>query len=190
VSCTSYDWKAYALGELDGNGRREAEAHAATCSECRDELAGMRLTLDALSTLREEEIPRRIAFVSDKVFEPRWWQSLLRPSFAAGCVVAAAILVHAFVRPSPPADMARIESRIEAQVTAEVAKRIDSAVAKAVADTEDRQAQKTQQLLAASEKRYAEQRTADFATAAANYEMLSKQLNRFYAVNTGLGVGQ
>ena len=42
------------------------------------------VTLDALSTLREEEIPRRIAFVSDKVFEPRWWQKLfLRPSFAA-----------------------------------------------------------------------------------------------------------
>jgi len=187
VSCTSYDWKAYALGEMDGNGRREAEAHAATCSECRDELAGMRLTLDALSTLREEEIPRRIAFVSDKVFEPRWWQSFLRPSFAAGCVVAAAILVHAFVRPAPPAaDMAQIESRIET----EVAKRIDTAVAKAVADTEDRQAQKTQQLLAASEQRFAEQRKADFVTAAQNYEMLSKQVVRMVAINTGAGAGQ
>ena len=43
---------------------------------CREELARLRLTLDALSTLREEEMPRRIAFVSDKVFEPRWWQSV------------------------------------------------------------------------------------------------------------------
>ena len=70
--------------------RREAEAHAAACSDCREELATLRLTLDALSTLREEEIPRRIAFVSDKVFEPRWWQaSFLRPSFAGACVIAA-----------------------------------------------------------------------------------------------------
>jgi len=111
VSCPSYDWKAYALGELDANSRREAEAHAATCSACRDELAELRLTLDALSTLREEEIPRRIAFVSDKVFEPRWWQNFLKPSFAAGCMVAAAILVHAFVRPA--VDEAAIQTRID-----------------------------------------------------------------------------
>ena len=82
MSCSNYDWKAYALGELDADGRREAEAHAAACSLCREELASTRLTLDALSTLREEEIPRRIAFVSDKVFEPRWWQVFLQPSFA------------------------------------------------------------------------------------------------------------
>jgi hypothetical protein len=191
VSCSSYDWKSYVLGELDADGRRQAESHAASCSECRDELAGLRLTLDALSTLREEEVPRRIAFVSDKVFEPRWWQSLFRPSFAAGCVVAAAILVHAFVWPAapvpPPAmDTAQIESRIEA----DIAKRIDAAVTKAVAQTEERNARQTQELLADSEKRYSEQRKADFAAAAQNFEILSKQLNRVYAMNTGAGVGQ
>src|ERR1700731_3859532 len=98
MSCSNIDWKAYALGELDANARAHAEAHAATCDSCREELAATRLTLDALSTLREDEVPRRIAFVSDKVFEPRWWQTLFHPSFAAACVVAAAILVHAFVR--------------------------------------------------------------------------------------------
>jgi hypothetical protein len=192
VSCSAYDWKAYALGELDSKSRRDAELHAAACLTCRDELAGLRLTLDALSTLREEEIPRRIAFVSDKVFEPRWWQSFLRPSFAAGSLIAAAILVHAFVRPPQmaPVDTAAIQAKIEMQVEAEVSKRVDAAVAKAVALSEQQQSQKTQQLLADTEKHYAEQRKADFAAAAANYEMLSKQLNRFYAVNTGLGVGQ
>ena len=115
MSCISYDWKAYALGELDAKSRREAEAHAGSCPECRNQLAEFRLTLDALSTLREEEIPRRIGFVSDKVFEPRWWQSFLRPSFAAGCVVAAAILVHAFVRPNP-VDEAVLQERIDRAV--------------------------------------------------------------------------
>jgi hypothetical protein len=128
VSCTDFDWKAYALGEM--KDRAEAEAHAHGCARCREELAEVRLTLDALSTLREEEIPRRIAFVSDKVFEPRWWQKLWSPSFAAGCVIAAAILVHAFARP------------------AGMDQTIDRAVAKAVAETEQRHAEQLQNLLA------------------------------------------
>src|SRR5216684_1115054 len=90
------DWKAYALGELGGEDRRQAEAHAATCAGCREELASLRLTLDTLSTLREEEVPRRSAFVSDKGFEPRWWQRVFNPNFAAACVIAGAILVHAY----------------------------------------------------------------------------------------------
>jgi anti-sigma factor RsiW len=130
VSCTNVDWKAYALGELDPAGRERAETHANSCAHCREELAGLRLTLDALSTLREEEVPRRIAFVSDKVFEPRWWQRIWSPSFAAGCVVAAAILVHAFVQP------------------ASIDQKIDSAVTKAVAETEQRHAQELQDVLA------------------------------------------
>jgi anti-sigma factor RsiW len=134
VNCTNFDWKAYALGELEPAARDRAEAHANTCSHCREELAGLRLTLDALSTLREEEVPRRIAFVSDKVFEPRWWQRVIAlmgsPSFAAGCVVAAAILVHAFVQP------------------ASMDQKIDSAVTKAVAETEQRHAQELQDVLA------------------------------------------
>jgi anti-sigma factor RsiW len=137
MSCSSNDWKAYVLGELDPSDRRQAEAHAATCSICREELAAVRLTLDALSTLREEEIPRRIAFVSDKVFEPRWWQSFLRPSFAAACVIAAAILVHAFVRPAAPIPPAELQASI------------DRAVNKAVIAVEQRQAQQTADLQAA-----------------------------------------
>jgi hypothetical protein len=63
------DWKAYVLRELGQDAHRQAEAHLATCSICHEEVATLRLTLDTLSTLREEEMPRRIAFVSDKVFD-------------------------------------------------------------------------------------------------------------------------
>jgi anti-sigma factor RsiW len=125
MSCEKYDWKAYALGELAANERREAEAHSATCEGCRGELAHLRLTIDTLSVLREEEVPRRIAFVSDKVFEPRWWQGLLRPSFAAACVIAAAILAHGFLM-RPAADNAEIQARV------------DQAVNRAVAEVEQR----------------------------------------------------
>jgi anti-sigma factor RsiW len=99
------DWKAYALGELAPDLRKQAETHASTCSACGEELASLRLTLDMMSTLREEEIPRRIAFVSDKVFEPRWWergwwQRIFNPTFASACVIAAAIVVHAYAKPA------------------------------------------------------------------------------------------
>ncbi len=115
------DWKAYALGELNPEARAQAEAHATTCSACSEELASLRLTLDMMSTLREEEIPRRIAFVSDKVFEPRWWQRIFNPTFASACLIALAILVHGFIRPV----------NADAQV--------DAAVAKAVARLEVKQ---------------------------------------------------
>jgi len=191
------DWNSYALGELDAEARRAAEQHAAACGACQDELANLRVTLDALATLREEEVPRRIAFVSDKVFEPKWWQSFLRPSFAAGAVVAAAILVHAFVRSPAPVtagvDTAAIEARVTAavseqvnkdvdrrvasEVSAELSTAVEKAVTKAVADTQKRDDQRTVQLLAAAEQRYAE--TA---------EILNKQVSQIYAMNTGAGV--
>ena len=127
MSCEQYDWKAYALGELAAKERREAEAHAGSCQGCRGELADVRLTIDTLAALREEEVPRRIAFVSDKVFEPRWWQMFLRPSFAAALVIAAAIVMHGFMM-RPAVDSAEIQARV------------DQAVGRAVADVEQRNA--------------------------------------------------
>jgi|SRR5580658_7500865 hypothetical protein len=125
MNCESYDWKAYALGELDRAARKEAEAHAAFCADCREQAAALRLTLDTLSTLREEEMPRRIAFVSDKIFEPRWWQKMIwSPNFAAACVIAVAILVHAFARTGDN--------------SAQTQAQIDAAVNKAVAEVEAR----------------------------------------------------
>lgn len=137
MSCESYDWKAYALGELDRSARRDAEAHANACPECREELASLRLTLDALSTLREEEMPRRIAFVSDQIFEPRWYHRALRslatPNFAAACVIAGAILIHAFHSATPD------QSLVNAQ--------IDAAVSKAVAVVEARHAEQVEEMV-------------------------------------------
>src|ERR1700728_3601480 len=112
MGCEQYDWKAYAFGELAAKDRREAESHAATCEGCREELAHVRLTVDTLSALREEEVPRRIAFVSDKVFEPRWWETFLRPTFAAACVLAAAIVMHGYITRPAAVDEAEMQARI------------------------------------------------------------------------------
>jgi anti-sigma factor RsiW len=121
MSCELYDWKAYALGELAAKERREAEAHASACEGCREELAQVRLTVDTLSALREEEVPRRIAFVSDKVFEPRWWQMFLRPSFAAALVIAAAIVMHGYLMRPPAMENSEVQAQINQAVTRAVA---------------------------------------------------------------------
>lgn len=139
VNCTQCDWKAYALGELSQSARREAEAHAATCASCREELAALRLTLDAMATLRDEEMPRRIAFVSDKVFEPKWFERLWSPAFAGALVVAAAILGHGFVRPAGAVDQARIQAEV------------DQAVTKAVADAEAKNREQMMEVISAYE---------------------------------------
>lgn len=128
MNCEGYDWKAYAFGELAAKDRRDAEAHAATCAGCREELARVRLTVDTLSAMREEEVPRRIAFVSDKVFEPRWWETFLRPSFAAACVLAVAIVAHGYMTRAPEVDAAAIQAQV------------NQAVAIAVADVQRRNA--------------------------------------------------
>jgi len=127
MSCISPDakpdWKAYLLGELNPEVSRQAQAHMAACSLCHEEVATLRLTLDTLSTLREEEVPRRIAFVSDKVFEPRWWQRVFSPTFAAGALVAAAILVHGSLRPGQAqvdAAVTEAVSQVEARHTREL----------------------------------------------------------------------
>jgi len=130
MSCVSPeskpDWKAYVLRELPPDAAGQAEIHLTNCSDCQEEVGTLRLTLDTLSTLREEEIPRRIAFVSDKVFEPRWWQRVFSPTFAAAALVAAAILVHGSLRPG------------QAQV--------DAAVTKAISQVEARHALEIQVL--------------------------------------------
>src|SRR5580658_48353 len=143
--CEKYDWKSYALAEMAPPERREAEAHAALCPNCREELAALRLTLDTLSTLREEEIPRRIAFVSDQIFELRWYKRAFRsvwsPNFAAACVIAGAILVHAFARPAS-------NDQIQAQV--------DAAVNKAVANVEAENAEHIDRVVRSYDSRYSD----------------------------------
>jgi anti-sigma factor RsiW len=120
----SMDIKAYALGEIAGRERSEMESHVRSCRSCREELDRLNLTRSALASLEDEEIPRRIAFVSDRVFEPRWWQTIWHSGpvmgFASAALLAVAILAHGFARPMPvpstgtTVDTAQIERRVEA----------------------------------------------------------------------------
>ena len=75
-----HDLRDYLFDELTPEQRAEVEEYLETSPEARDELEALRLTQKALLSVPDEEIPRRIAFVSDKVFEPsramRLWREL------------------------------------------------------------------------------------------------------------------
>jgi anti-sigma factor RsiW len=126
VTITNEVLKDYVFGELDAAGRRAVEAACAADPALREELARLQVTQSALFSLREEELPRRIAFVSDKVFEPKWWQIWLnsgpRLGFASAALLAGAIVFHGAVQPKPVAapvsmDQAAFERRISEEVT-------------------------------------------------------------------------
>ncbi len=130
--------KAYVVGEVTRQERAGVvEDHVRGCQSCREELDRLNLTRAALASLEDEEIPRRIAFVSDRVFEPRWWQTMWRSGpamgFASAALLAAAILVHGFARPAA-VDTAQIEKQIESQVNARVQAAVNEAQAKQSAE--------------------------------------------------------
>lgn len=183
MSCSSIDWKAYLLGEIPSQEKAALEGHFRGCSSCQEELDRLRLIHAALRAIPDEEVPQRIAFVSDKVFEPRWWQKIWRSGpamgFASTAVLAGAILVHAFARPvvkplAPAIDTAKIEQRIEREVNA----RMDAAVAKAVSDAEARQEQKLSKLLQAADQRNELQRRADMAALQQTVRFYDQQMGR------------
>ena len=142
MSCSPFDLRDYHLKELTDPEQRLVEAHVHECRDCRQELERLRLTQAALFSLRDEEIPKRIAFVSDPIFEPsrgqRWWAAFwgspARLGFAGAAMLSAAILFSVANRPS---------TTVSGMSTVEVDQRIQQAVTA----SETRQSQKTTQLV-------------------------------------------
>ena len=150
MSCSPFDLNDYFLKELPDPERRQVEGHVRECRHCREELERLRRTQASLFALREEELPRRIAFVSGKVFEPapwrRWWAafwgSAARLGFASAAMLSAAILVFALTR-TPVQRPSAVASVAPADVQAQ----IQAAVEKAVHESELRQSAKTEKLV-------------------------------------------
>ena len=153
MSCSPFDIKDYFLKELTDPRQRQMEVHIRSCPPCREELDRLRLTEAAMFSLRDEEIPQRIAFVSDQVFEPspwrRWWSafwgSSARLGFASAAMLSAALVFFAVTRPAPvlqkmvaanqPAPIVstvsddEIRQRVHAAVESEVGAAVEKAVA-------------------------------------------------------------
>jgi len=193
MSCSSIDLKAYLVGEMAQRDKFLVEDHVRICQSCREEQERLRIAYSALMSLADEEIPQRIAFVSDKVFELRWWQRIWRSGpamgFAAASVLAAAILVHAFTRPAgapaPAAsvDTAQIEQRVEQEVNA----RMQAAVTKAINEADARREQKFAQVLDAAEKRYELERRVDLAAVQQTIRYYDQQMGRLIVASNDLG---
>lgn len=150
MSCSPFDLNDYFLEELAPAEARQVETHVKQCAGCREELDRLRIMGAALRSVAEEEIPQRIAFVSDKIFEPspwrRWlaafWNSGARLGFAGAAMLSASLLVFAF-RPAPvtvvrevpaPAPASLAQNTAAPAPEADVQARIQAAVDKAVAE--------------------------------------------------------
>jgi len=197
MNCTSIDLKEYFFGETPVGERRLIEEHLHECAACRNELERLRLTEATLLSVREEEVPRRIAFVSDKVFEPRWyqrlWSSTSRLGFASAALLALAIFAHApFFRPAPqpPQTAGADPAAIEAHIRKEVASRTEAAVRKALLESEARYQQKTAELVSAAEQRLEMEHRADLLAVQENFDVLRKRMNVLHTASADLGARQ
>lgn len=150
-----YDLRDYLLDELTPRERAEVERYLESSSEARQDLERLRLTHTALQRLPDEEIPRRVAFVSDKVFEPspamRFWREFWTAAPRAAFGMAAVLLVLfggmwltqpavtvdesgwrvAFGAPSPAA--------VPAALTPEQAEQVRQVVFRAIAERQQEQ---------------------------------------------------
>ena len=177
------DLTAYVLGELAEAERVQADRYLASNADAAAEVERLRLVVSGLKRLPEEEPPRRIAFVSDKVFEPKWhqrfWRSGPQLGFASAAMLAIAILAHGAMsarRPAaPPPDVAAI-------VEAEMNQRVSRAVAEAAAAVRAESDAKARRLVAAAldeaERKFAIERRADRLAVEASFDILRKQMNR------------
>jgi anti-sigma factor RsiW len=194
MSCSPFDLRDYFLKELPDPERRQVDSHLKSCPACREELDRLRLTEAALFSLRDEEIPQRIAFVSDKVFEPsparRWWSALWssgpRLGFASAAMLSAAILVSALTRPAAAPTVAA-PGMTAAAIQQEIDQRVSVAVQKTAAEIEARQQQRTTELVSAIEKRNEFDRKALVMAMDKNFEYMSKRLNRFNVASNEYG---
>jgi anti-sigma factor RsiW len=146
----------YAFDELAAPERRSMEQHLAQCSDCAAHLDQLRLTTAALRVLSDQDVPRRIAFVSDKVFEPSWltsfWNSAARLGFASACVLAAGLSFAAYHRP------VEIHTAVQASSVskADIDQAVNKAVAMAVEKTHAEDLQLTKAALDTVDSKYAQ----------------------------------
>ena len=143
------------------------------------------VTRTAMQSVPEAEVPRRISFVSDKVFEPslwqRFWQSGPKVGFASAAIIFAGFLVNALTVPAPVAQQSKVDySVIDAKVKEEVARRLPVAVAQAVSAAHEADSTRLAVAVATVEKKYQGQRQEDMAAMQATLDVWQRKLSRMY----------
>ena len=145
----------YFFGEMPAGERAAMEQQLASSPELRAELRQLEATATTLRMLPDEQPPRRISLVADQPPSPA--SRLTRWIFGAGPVFASAALSALAVfwvmsgRPAP--ERARVAPVNVAPVQSD-SSRVEALVRDAVAQSEQRSAEKTKQLLADLERRH------------------------------------
>jgi anti-sigma factor RsiW len=145
MSCSPFDLRDYFLKELSAPERQQVDFHLKTCPACREEVDRLRLTEAALTSLHEEEVPRRLAFVSDKIFEPSpwarawagFWNSGAKLGFASAAMLSVALVTFSLTGHRPTGTAQALTPQVQQQIQATV----DRAVAASETRTEQRIAQ-------------------------------------------------
>jgi hypothetical protein len=187
MNCNQLDRvRDYAFDELDAAGRASVERHIAECGACRTELDRMRLTTAALRVLPDVEIPQRIAFVSDKVFEPspwsRWFGSA-RLGFASALVMGAALVTVVYKQPAYKQPQPMVVATGVSQDA--VTRQINDAVQKAVAQVREEDMKLTRTALEASERKHTEENKMLLAAVEENLTVLEKRYNAMTSLSAG-----
>jgi anti-sigma factor RsiW len=167
----------YAFDELAPAERQSMEQHFASCAGCAAEFDRLRLTAAALRVLPDVEVPRRIAFVSDKVLEPKqswwaaFWNSGARLGFAAACVLSAGLIFASTHRQPEVRTVVQTASASQAQIDSAVSKAVSEAVEKTHADD----ARLTQAALDAVDAKYEAKQRELMVSLQQSYEYMRKQ---------------
>jgi anti-sigma factor RsiW len=156
MSCSPFDLRDYFLKELAGSEQSQVEAHVKNCGSCREEVERLRIMETALFSQRDEEIPQRIAFVSDPVFQPpvwrrawaAFWGSSGRLAFAGAAMLSGAIVFSTIHGKPAPVNLAVQPAAVQTISETEIQARVDAAVAKAVAASVAQLAATSRQLVA------------------------------------------
>lgn len=177
-SCDRADLvRDYAFDELAPAERKSMEQHFVSCAGCAAELDRLRLTTAALRVIPDVEVPRRIAFVSDKVLEPKqswwaaFWNSGARLGFASACVMAAALTFFAAHRQPEVRTIVQTASASQAQIDSAIAKAVSEAVEKTHADD----ARLTQAALDSVDAKYEAKQQELLVNLQQSYQYLQKQ---------------
>jgi anti-sigma factor RsiW len=210
MSCGDIDLKAYFLGESSPFEKRDLEAHVGSCMACRLEFDRLGVTRAALLAIPEEEPPRRIAFVSDPVFEPSGWRRFwnhFNPVALLASTALAAVVAFAVVRTQMPEPFvgniqeavvvnkigeiqetaSSINQDFEERVSREVTLRLKDSLQEAVYASERRQQERTAEIVKAVEDRLILEHREQMLIMEASLEMLNKRVNTSYRAAADFG---
>ena len=178
----------YAFDELPKSERPALEAHLVACDDCAAELRQLRLTTAALASLPDQEPPRRIAFVSDKVFEPSWINRLWRATGWQGLAATGALAIALFAvmtnrtaQPiAAPASVASIQNTsASAMSEQQIRAAITQAVNDAVANTRIQDSEFLKAALADADKRHEKEHQALMVAMEENLTVMQKRLGTY-----------